>query len=81
MVSLEKEVAAASALSGGSGDTDPMNLLSSEFQEKIQQLEIAFFAALHYIQEHGGSVKGAQQALCILQSCVFKIEEAVEFAQ
>lgn len=60
MVSLEKEIAAASALSGGNADTDPMNLLSSEFQEKIQQLEIGIFAALYYVQEHGGSVKGAQ---------------------
>ena len=41
MVSLEKEVSQIST-----GDIDPMNLLRSEFFEKLQQLDIHFYAAV-----------------------------------
>ena len=57
-------------------DSDPLALLQAEFEEKYQEVLITYFIALHYAQDN--SIK---QALVILQSCQYKLEETIEFAQ
>lgn len=55
-----------------------MAILNSELQEKLQQIDISFYAGLWYLQEHGNKTK---EALVVLQGCSYKIEEVLEFAQ
>ena len=58
---------------------DPAAVLQNELQEKYQNALISYYIALHYVQEHQN--QGVKQALIILQSCQYKIEDAIEFAQ
>lgn len=54
---------------------DPLNLLQMEFIEKYINAQISLYVSLHYIIEQN-SIK---QALVILQSGTYQIEEALEF--
>ena len=56
---------------------DPLAALQNEFFEKYQLVQISFYVALHYAAEN----QQMKQALVILQSCQYKIEDAFEFAQ
>jgi len=57
---------------------DPAAVLQNELQEKYQNVLISYYIALHYVQEHQS--QGVKQALVILQSCQYKIEDTIEFA-
>lgn len=78
LMNIEKEIHVQGPSSdGASSSLDPLALLQSEFQEKYQQIHIYYFCALHYVQEQQS--QGTRQAMIILQGCVYKIEEAIEF--
>lgn len=55
---------------------DPASILQNEFFEKYLSTQIQYFVALHYVSEN--SIK---QALVVLQSCLYKIEDLIEFSQ
>ena len=60
---------------------DPLAALQNEFYEKYQYIQISFFVALHYATDSQRSEnQSMKQSLVILQSCQYKIEDAVEFA-
>lgn len=61
---------------------DPLAALQNEFFEKFQFIQVSFFVALHYATESQRSENlSMKQALVIFQSCQYKIEDAIEFAQ
>ena len=55
---------------------DPMAILQSEMEEKYSEAQITYYIALHYVQD----LNQTRQAMVILQSCQYKIEEAIEFS-
>jgi hypothetical protein len=61
---------------------DPLAALQNEFYEKYQYIQISFYVALHYATDSQRSeTLSMKQSLVILQSCQYKIEDAIEFAQ
>ena len=58
---------------------DPAAILQNEFQEKYQNALVSYYSALHYIQDH--TPQSTKSALVILQSCQYKIQDAIEYAQ
>lgn len=54
---------------------DPLALLQMEFIEKYINAQISLYVSLHYVTE----LNSIRQALVILQSGTYQIEEALEF--
>ena len=62
----------------GSADNkeqDPQSVIKTEFQEKWHTINIQYWIALYYIQEHNQY----KQAMVILQSTLGLIEEFIDF--